>query len=292
MNFKEIWKFTKDTIKCYSDDNIPKLAASLTYYTIFSIAPIILIVITVAGIFFGREAIQGQITQNLSRFVKPETASLIESVVKNTSEMGTGIFAIVFGVIVLIIGATTVFMDMQDSLNIVWRVKKNPNSGIWDLVKSRLIAFVIVIGAGVLLLLSFLITSLIPVLQDLITQFIPVPQFLLNLLGYIISFAVVFVMFLMIFKVLPDVELKTRDVAIGTFVTTALFVLGQFLIGLYLNSASVGERFGPAGALIAFLVWVYYTSQVIFIGAEITYSYAVKYGSGIIPSSHAVSADS
>ncbi len=290
MNQKlsEIFQFSRDTIKRYREDRVSKFAASLTYYTIFSIAPIILIVVNVAGIFYRRESVQGEITAKLSSFIKPETASVIESAVKNTGDMGSGFLNIGIGVLVLIIGSTTVFMDLQDSLNRIWRVKKKPNSGALEVVKSRLTAFFIVIAAGFLLLISFLITSLIPVLQELITQYIPVPEFILNLVGYIISFSVVFALFLMIFKVLPDVELTARDVITGTLLTSILFVFGQFLISLFLNSTAVGEKFGPAGALIGLLIWVYYTAQIIYLGAEVTYSYASQYGSGIQPNHHAV----
>ncbi|MGE5411508.1 MAG: YihY/virulence factor BrkB family protein [Clostridiales bacterium] len=287
MRLKDIWGFLKEIFSEYSENKIPKLGASLAYYTIFSIAPLLIIVIAVAGFIFGKDAAQGQLYGQIKSMVGNEAAVLVQTAIKNSSSSSAGIIATVVGIITLIIGATAVFIEIQDSLNIIWRVKPKANKPLKEFLRTRFTSFALVISIGLLLMVSLVISAAISALTDIIDKYLHVPGYLFQLIDVVLSLSVIFVLFSMIFKMLPDVELSWKDVRIGALVTTILFVTGKYLIGLYLGRSSVSSVYGAASSLAIILVWIYYSSQILYLGAEFTYVYAVRYGSGVKPTAYA-----
>ena len=283
MKLSLIWNVTKETFSKWSDDKAPKLAASLSFYTIFSIAPLLLLIIAIAGFVFGNDAAQGRIVGELQSFVGKESAVLIQNAIKQSSNIQSGIIATVIGVVTLLLGASGVFLELQDSLNMIWKVRRKPGKAIMAFLKSRLISFALIIAVGALLMASLIVSTLITALSGFIERYISIPAFVLSLTDFIVSLIIMVVLFSMIYRVLPDVKLSWKDVRIGGIITSLLFILGKYLISLYLGRSSVSSTFGAAGSLAIFIVWIYYTAQILFLGAEFTYVYAVRFGSGVIP---------
>ncbi len=289
MNFKEIWETLKTITYEYSNDKVPKLAAALSYYTVFSLAPLLVIAIAVAGAIFGADAAQGRIVQELKSLVGFDGAQLIQTAIRKTNQTGGGTFAAIISVVTLGIAATAAFIELQDSLNIIWKVKPKPGRAILnELIRTRMVSFALVVAMGFLLLVSLLISAGLSALEDYLGSLLSIRPVILQLSNIVISLGVVYILFVLLFKVLPDVEISWKDVWIGALVTTILFVAGKFLIGLYLGRGSVGSTYGAAGSLAILLVWVYYSAQILFLGAEFTYVYATKFGSGAKPSAQAV----
>ncbi len=287
MIFKNIWEVIKETFSEWSDDQVPKLAASLSFYTVFSITPLLLIAIGVAGLIFGEAAAQGEIVNKIEDFVGKEGAVLVQEALKNSKESSTGILATVIGLVTLLIGASAVFLELQDSLNRIWDVRQKPGSSIKTLIRNRLLSFLLVISMGILLFATLLISALITGFMGFLSNYLAMPGFIFILVDLIVSLVLVTSLFAIVFKFLPDVELDWKDVKIGAFVTALLFVLGKYLISLYLSKSSYGSTFGAAGSLALLLVWIYYSAQIVYLGAEFTFVYAKRYGTGIRPSSYA-----
>lgn len=289
MNFKKIWDTLKAIIDEYSNDKVPKLAAALSYYTVFSVAPLLVIAIAVAGAIFGADAAQGRIVQEMKSLIGYDGAQMLQTAIRKTNQTGGGLIATVISVVTLGIAATAAFIELQDSLDIIWKVKPKPGGNfLKGFIRTRLISFALVVAMGFLLLVSLLVSAGLSALEDYLGSITAVPPVVLELANIVISLGVVYVLFVLLFKVLPDVEISWRDVWIGALVTTILFVAGKFLIGLYLGRGSVGSTYGAAGSLAILLVWVYYSAQILFLGAEFTYVYATRFGSGAKPSAHAV----
>ncbi|MGE5681920.1 MAG: YihY/virulence factor BrkB family protein [Bacillota bacterium] len=287
MNFKEIWSFIKQLFSEYSENKVPKLGASLAYYTIFSIAPLLIIAIAVAGFIFGKDAAQGQLSGQLKSLVGNEGAILIQTAIQNSSNVSSGIIATLVSILTLIIGATAVFIEIQDSLNTIWKVRPRSEKPFKDFFRTRLTSFILVVGMGFLLMVSLIVSAAISALTDLIDKYLSVPGYVFQLIDIVLSLSVIFVLFSMIFKLLPDVELKWKDVRTGALFTTILFVVGKYLIGLYLGKSSVSSVYGAASSLAIILVWIYYSSQILYLGAEFTYVYVQRYGPGVKPSAYA-----
>ncbi|MCU7496472.1 MAG: YihY/virulence factor BrkB family protein [Ignavibacteria bacterium] len=283
MKLSLVWNVLKETFTKWSDDKAPKLAASLSFYTIFSIAPMLLLIIAIAGFVFGNDAAQGRIVEQLQSLVGKESAVLIQNAIKQSSNLQSGIIATVIGIVTLLLGASGVFLELQDSLNMIWKVRRKPDTAVMAFLKSRLISFSLIIAVGVLLMASLIISTVISALSDFIERYISIPGFVLSLTDFIISLLIMVVLFSMIYRVLPDVKLSWKDVRIGGIITSLLFILGKYLISLYLGRSSISSTFGAAGSLAVFIIWIYYTSQILFLGAEFTYVYAVRFGSGIVP---------
>ena len=283
---KSIWNFIKDVFDKFIDDKAPKLGAALSFYTIFSLAPLLIISISVAGSIFGRRAARGEIVGQIKSFIGEDGAMLIQTTLRNvhhhTHESG---IALIVSVITLIIGSTIVFVDLQESLDMVWKVKPKPERGmIKGLLKDRIRSFSVVVGTGFLLLVSLIVSAVISSLNNYISeQFFELPVFFLQLSNMLVSLFIIFLLFMMIFKFLPDVKIEWRHVWVGALVTAVLFVLGKYLIGLYLGTSSLSSTYGAAGSLVILLLWVYYSSQILFLGAEFTQVYVEKYGEGIKP---------
>lgn len=291
MDFKRIWGFLKLIFSEYGNNKIPKLGASLAYYTIFSLAPLLIIAIAVAGFVFGEAAAQGKLYGEIKSLIGNEGAVLVQTAIKNSSSKSQGIIAAAISFLTLVLGAGAVFIEVQDSLNTIWKVKPKSEKTFRLFLRTRLVSFSLVIGMGFLLLVSLLVSAAISALTGLIDKYLPVPSILFQLTDILLSMLVMTALFSMVFKILPDVELSWKDVRVGAFVTTLLFVAGKYLIGLYLGKSSVSSVYGAASSLAIILVWIYYSSQILYLGAEFTYAYAVSFGSGIRPNALAELAD-
>ncbi len=287
IRLKGIWEFIKDVFNKFIDDKCPKLGAALSFYTIFSIAPIIVISIAVAAVIFGREAARGEVIEQIHSLVGYEGAKVIQTALKNAHYSARSFVTIITGFVTLIIGSTVVFVELQDSLNIIWKVKPKPGQNILKgLLRDRLQSFAMVIATGLLLLISLVISALISSINNYISMSLfNLPKFVLDISDIIISLILTFILFMMIFKFLPDVQIRWKHVWMGALVTSVLFILGKYLISLYLGTSSLGSTYGAAGSLVIFLLWIYYSAQILFLGAEFTQVYANKYGKGILPAS-------
>lgn len=284
MTARDAWQMTKETFSEWIDDKAPRKSAALAYYTIFSIAPILIIAIAIASLAFGREAAQGQINEQIRGILGPTGAEAIEDMLASNQSQGTGIFATLIGLGILLFGATGVFAELHDSLNGIWEVKPKPSSGIISTIRERFLSFTMVLGVGFLLLVSLAVSAALAAFGSYLSGMMPGMTVIAHGLNLLVSFGVVTLLFAMIYKVLPDVEISWRDVWIGAAGTAVLFVIGKFLIGLYLGQSSVSSSYGAAGALVIVLLWVYYAAQILFLGAEFTQVYARRYGSRIVAS--------
>ncbi len=273
-----LWALLTQTFAEWSDDNALRLGAALAYYTIFSLAPLLIVVIAIGGLVFGREAAQGQIIGQISGLIGREGAQAVSAMIAKASRPASGLLASAASLAAILLGATGVFGELQSGLNAIWDVR--PQSGGWrGMVRRRLTSFGIIMGMGFLLLVSLVIGAVLSALDTWFAAHVPVLQVILEALHVIVSFAVVTLLFAMIFKVLPDVRITWGDVAVGATVTALLFTIGQLLIGLYLGRTTIGSVYGAAGSLVVILVWVYYSSQILFFGAEFTQVYARRHGS-------------
>ena len=278
-NWKSLWSLIKESVKQWSDDYASSMGAALAYYTIFSIAPLLVIVIAVAGFFFGEKAASGQIFDQLRGLVGEHGASTIQAAVASASQTGHGVFAAVAGIVALLLGATTVFNELQTDLDRIWDTPKPESTGIWGMIRSKVLSFGVVLGIGFLLLVSLVLSAGISALGKFWSGWFPGWEIVLQAINFIVSFAVVTGLFALIYKLLPRCHIGWHDVWIGAGVTSLLFSIGKFLIGLYLGSSSVASSFGAAGSLVIVLLWVYYSAQIFLLGAEFTRTYSYRHGS-------------
>lgn len=289
LTAKGIWDVLKDAFKGFGEDKVPKLSASLAYYTVFSLGPLLIMIIYGCGIIFGRESIEGTVYNQINGFVGKEAADQIQSIIKNVALEGKGGVAAVIGIITLVIGATTVFAEIQDSVNSIWGLKAKPKLGIWKLVKDRLLSFGIIGSLGFLLLVSLGVSAIIDALGDKLKDTFPdVTLIVFYIINLLITLAVTTGLFGVIFKVLPDAKIKWKDVLGGAIATSVLFMIGKLLISLYISKSDIGNAYGAAGSLVILIVWIYYSAIILYFGAEFTKSYALKFGSEIHPSKFAI----
>jgi len=284
----EIWKFIEQVFDQWIEDKCPKLGAALSFYTIFSLSPLLVIVVSIAGFIFGKEAARGEIVYQIQDLVGTEGAMIVQTALKNSQYSADGLSALVISAVTLLIGSTVVFVELQDSLNLIWKVKRKPGSSILKVIKGffrvRSQSFAIVVATGFLMLSSLLVSALIASLNRYITDtFLSLPLYFLDVADILVSLFVIFIMFMMIFRILPDVDIKWKDVWLGSLVTSALFVLGKFLIGLYIGQSTLSSTYGAAGSLVIFLLWIYYSSQILFLGAEFIKVYIESRGGEIKP---------
>jgi membrane protein len=260
------------SLRAIAGHHLLQLSAAVSYYTLLSLAPIVLVAISVAGLAFGREAVQGRVVEEIRGLVGESGAEVIQSVIQNASEPGTSALSLVIGILLLLVGASTVFVQLQDALNQIWSVEAKPKrNAVWSFVKDRLLSAAMVLGIGFLLLVSLLVNAGLSAWSGWVASRgsaeFPI---LMQILNIVVSFGVITLLFAMIFRFLPDVRLAWRDVWFGAMVTAALFGGGKYAIGLYLGRASIGSAYGAAGSVVVLLVWVYYAALILFIGAEIT----------------------
>ncbi len=280
MHLKRIWGLVKKSIVAWVDDFAPSMGAALAYYTLFSIAPLLMIAIAVAGLAFGQEAAQGEIVGQIQGVIGREGAIAVEGLLKSANAPARGIFLTVVSVITLLIGATTVFAELQSDLDRIWRIPAPAKvNGIWILLRSRLLSFGLVLGLGFLLLVSLLVSAAIAAFGKWWDGAFEGWETLLQGLNFGFSLAVSALLFAVIYKYMPRARIAWRDVWVGAAVTAFLFEIGKILIGLYLGKTSVASGFGAAGSLVVLLVWVYFAAQIFLLGAEFTWVYAHEYGS-------------
>ncbi|HVG10337.1 MAG TPA: YihY/virulence factor BrkB family protein [Thermoanaerobaculia bacterium] len=290
MSLKPALDMLKESFNEWKEDDALQLGAALAYYTIFSIAPLLLIVIAVAGLVWGREAAQGQIYHQFDNLLGAEGAAALQTMVGNAAKQGdkTGILATVIAGITVLFGATGVFAQLQSALNKIWNVEPRPKSGIMGFIMTRVVSFGMILGIGFLLLVSLVVSAGMAAVDTYMSGMIPGSESVFQVIHFVIAFGVVTLLFAMIYRFLPDVKIAWRDVWIGAAITALLFTIGKFAIGLYLGHSSAASVFGAAGSLILVLLWIYYSTQILFFGAEITQVYARRYGSNIVPDENAV----
>lgn len=286
---KTIWKILRETVNQWLADDATRLSAALAFYTILSVAPLLVIVTAIAGWVYGTEAATKQLENQARSFVGDAGAEVLKTTVDHAKRPGEGIVATIIGVATLLFGASGVFGELQSSMNIVWNVKPKPGRGLMAKVRERFISFGMVLAVGFLLLVSLVITTILAGVGGYLNNQVPGLPVLMHIANFVLSFAVVTVLFALIFKFLPDVKIAWRDVWFGALVTAGLFTLGKYLIGLYLGRAGVATPFGAAGSVIAFVVWVYYSGLIVFFGAELTQVTARHYGRQIKPTENAMS---
>jgi membrane protein len=279
FSFSELKHLLAESWREWNADNAQRLGAALAFYTMLSIAPLLVIVIAVAGLAFGQEAAQGQIYTQMRGLVGKDGAEAIQTMIRGASNMGSGILATIIGVVMLMFAATGVVAELRSSLNAVWGVPPRLNAGWMDMVRERGYALAVVLACGFLLLVTLVVSAGLAAVGEMFGRMLPMPEAVLQAINMAISLAVITGIFALMFKYLPDVRLNWHDVFLGAAFTAVLFTVGKFLIGMYLGKASFGSAYGAAGSLVIVLVWVYYSAQIFFFGAEFTQVYAREHGS-------------
>ncbi|MES2957128.1 MAG: YihY/virulence factor BrkB family protein [Pseudomonadota bacterium] len=276
----QLWSLLKRAVSAWSDDYAPSMGAALSYYTVFSLAPVLLIVIAVAGLVFGQDAARGALFEQIADLMGSDASGAIEDMLNDVSKPTQGVFATLLGLVLLLIGATTVFGELQDALDRIWRAPQRDRSGgVWRLLRTRLLSFGMVLGVGFLLIVSLVLSAAVSALGKWWSPLFGGWEVLAQALTFILGLVVTTLGFAMIYKLMPRVKVEWRDVWIGAGVTALMFSLGRFLIGLYIGKSEVASGFGAAGSLAIIFVWVYYSAQIFLLGAEFTWAYATTYGS-------------
>jgi membrane protein len=265
------------------DQGVSRLGAALAFYTLFAIAPLFVIVLAIAGLWFGEEAARRELFSQISGLVGSDGGEAIQALVSAAHKPKTGAWATVIAVATLFVGATGVFVELQDALNSVWGVRRVPGRGLRNFIKDRLLSFALVIGIGFLLLVSLVLSAGFSALGKFMVGLLPAQATIWQGINFVVSFGVITLLFAMIFKVLPDVKIAWRDVWIGAILTALLFNLGKLLVGLYLGRSGVTSAYGAAGSLVIVLLWVYYSAQILFFGAKFTQIYSNRYGLHLEP---------
>lgn len=318
MSLSSIFTLLKDTFSEWSDDKAPRLGAALAYYTVFSISPLLIIVVAMAGFVFGRDAVQGQIVEQIQGLVGKDGAKVIQTMIQSAHKPSSNVIVTVIGIVTLILGAAGVFNELQDALNTIWKVAPKQGSSAMETIRSylktfrrsgfnrpsaqlkslfrvlipslrdRLMSFTVVLGVGFLLLVSLVLSAGLSALGKFLSGLLPGFIHVMQVLNFIVSFGVITVLFAMIYKILPDVEIKWKNVWMGAALTSLLFTIGKFLIGLYIGNSSVASSYGAAGSLVIILIWVYYAAQILFFGAEFTKVYTKMYDPRTAPQENAI----
>ena len=270
-------------------DNVPKLSAALAYYTIFSMGPMLVVIIFLANLFLGQQAAEGTIYEQAKDLVGDQAAIQIQEIIKNATLSGASNIAAIIGFTTLFIGATTVFSEIQDSVNLIWRLKVKAKRGWLKMLINRLLSFSLVVGLGFILLVSLFINTLVEGMMGRLQELFPKRSVqLIYISNLFITLFIISILFAIIFKVLPDAIIRWKDVAVGALVTAILFMIGKFGITFYINRSNIGSAYGAAGSLAVLFVWVYYSAMILYYGAEFTKCYAIKYGAEIRPNEYAV----
>jgi membrane protein len=280
----------KQTVQEFLQDKAPQLGAALAYYTVFSLAPLILVLLAIVGVLFRDDAAGAwnKITQQMSYFLDASAVQVVQNVAQQASQPGKSTVATVIGVALALFGASGVFGQLQDALNTIWGVKAKPGLGIWGFVRSRFLSFAMVAGVCFLLLVSLTIEALLKAFSQYVQSVLPGGLVVAMSVYITFDFAVIVLLFAMIFKFLPDITIQWRDVWIGAVMTAILFGIGKWLLGWYLGSGAAGSAYGPAGSLITLLLWIFYSSQLLLFGAEFTQVYAARAGRAFKPTEYAV----
>jgi membrane protein len=281
MSWRSIWRLLKETLDEWQQDKVDRMAAALAYYTLFSIAPLLVIAVAVAGAVFGQEAARGEIVTQIQGLLGKAGAEVVQAALANTQnpQAGNGIVPSIVSGLALLFGASGVFVQLQDSLNAVWNVEPSPQAGVKAVVRKRIFSFAMVITIGFILMVSLVVSAGLAALSTFTNQLFPALAVFWKLFNLAISLGVFTLLFALIYKYLPDIRIAWRDVFIGAFFTSVLFSIGKELLGLYLGNGAFGSTYGAAGSLVTVLAWIYYSVQIMLFGAEFTQVYTRKYGS-------------
>lgn len=289
LTVKGIWQVLKHSGTGFMKDKVPKLSSSLAFYTIFSLGPMLIVVIYLSDLFWGQEAIEGMVYGQISKLVGHKAALQIQEIIKNAAISGNNTFNATVGFITLIIGATTVFAEIQDSINTIWKLKVKAEKGWITILKNRLLSFSLVVSLAFLLLVSLIINGLVEGFMDKLQEIFPqITIILVYIVNQVLILLITSSLFAIIFKVLPDAVIRWKDVAVGAIVTAVLFMAGRLAISVYIGRSNFGSAYGAAGSLVVLLLWIYFSSIILYFGAEFTKAYAVKYGNEIKPDKYAV----
>ncbi|MEM1393922.1 MAG: YihY/virulence factor BrkB family protein [Cyanobacteria bacterium P01_H01_bin.150] len=288
MSLKQIWRLLKETFKEWNEDKASRLAAALSYYTVFSLAPLLIITIAIAGAVFGDDAARGEIVRQIQGLVGKDGAEVIQTALENAQRPDTRNLASIISIGVLLFGASNVFAQIQDALNTIWEVKPKPGRSLVQTLRKRFLSFAMVGGVGFLLLVSLIVNTGLSAMVNYFSGLVPGVDWIWQIANLAISFAIITFLFAIIYKFMPDVKIDWSDVWVGSAITSLLFVIGKSLLGLYLGNGSFGSAYGAAGSLVVVLAWINYAAQIIFFGAEFTQVYARKYGSQIVPDKNAM----
>ncbi|MGF1536144.1 MAG: YihY/virulence factor BrkB family protein [Elainellaceae cyanobacterium] len=290
MSPKQVWRLLKEAFQEWNKDDASRLAAALAFYTIFSLAPLLILVIAIASLVFDQDTVRGQIMAQMGTLIGDSGADALGTVLDNANRPGesSGWIASIVSVVLLLVGATGVLAQLQTSLNIVWNVTSRPDMGVLDFVRKRLLSLGMIVAIGFLLLVSLVASSVISGLAGYLQGLMPGLDTLTQIANLVLSFIIITLLFALIYRFLPDVRIAWGDIWFGAAVTALLFSLGKYGIGLYLGNSSIGSAYGAAGSVIVLLVWIFYSAQIVFFGAEITQVYARRYGSQIEPNQYAV----
>jgi membrane protein len=260
-------------------DNAPRLGAALAFYTLFSLAPVLIVTVSLAGVVFGDKAAQGEIVRQFQGLIGTQGAIAIETIIQSTNRPALGVFATTFGVLAIFIGASGAFNELQDALDMIWKVD-NRTKSFWTVtIKQRLLSLGLVLATGFLLLTSLVVTAFLSATEKYISNLLPKSLVLLESINLVFSFCIITLLFALIFKFIPDTAIPFRDVWMGAAVTSILFTVGKVIIGFYLGHSALASAYGAAASLVIFLIWIYYSAQILLFGAELTHVYALKYGS-------------
>lgn len=280
MHIKPFFGLIKKAVGAWLDDYAPSMGAAIAFYTVFSLAPLVIIVIAIAGFFWGREAVQGQLFEQVSALVGQEGGKAVEAVVQGAQEPKQGVVATIASVVVLIVGSTTVFSELQSALDRIWKVPAAEKpSGIWNMIRARLLSLGLVFALAFLLMVSLVVSAILSALGGWAAGLLPAWEVLLHAINILVALGITTVLFAMIYRFMPSASVAWHDVWTGAIVTAVLFEVGKFLIGLYVGKASVASSYAAAGSLVVVLIWVYYAAQVFLLGAEFTWVYANEHGS-------------
>jgi membrane protein len=267
----------KEACRGWSEHRAQRLGAAVAFYTTLALAPLAVVAIAIAGYFFGEEAARGGIVNQIEHFVGRDGATMIQALIQKAGEPHQSRIATAISLGLLLFGATSVFAELKDSLDTIWEVKAKPGLGLWMILKTQVLAFTVVLGTGLVLLASLILTATLTFFTSWVGKWLPVPVWTAYLLDMLVSFIVVTLLFALIFKLLPAVTVHWKDVWIGAVLTAALFMIGKSLIGVYISSVSIGSIYGAAGSLVVVLIWTYYSSQILFFGAELIRAYATSH---------------
>lgn len=277
---QKYWAMLKDTYDCWDKHEAPRLGAALAFYTVLSISPLVIFVVKLVSLVIDKTQAQSHVIGQVQAMVGPQGAEAIQSLLQNAQKPSTGWAATAIGLLTLLFGASGVFTELRSALNKIWGVDANISAGVWGLLRERFFSFGMVLSIGFLLLVSLLFSAGLAAAGKFFGGLLPVPAWILSAINFLVSFVGIAVLFALIFKFVPETKVRWRDVRLGAVITALLFTIGKLLIGLYIGKASVGSPYGAAGSLIVVTIWVYYSAQIFFFGAEFTHIFAEAQGDG------------
>jgi membrane protein len=288
LRLKSVWLLLKDSAIAWDNDNIGQQGAALAFFTVLSLSPLLIIVVVLSSFGFGREAASGHLVSQIRGLIGIEGARFVQSLITNAYKSDSNLPAAIFSIVMLLVGASAVFISLRDSLNTIWRIQQKPIGIIRAFLRGRYLSFAMMLGIGFLLLVSLILSAALAAMSDYLSKILPILTGLVSLLDFIISFVGITAIFAFMFKFLPAATLRWKDVVVGAAVTSLLFSIGKLAIGLYLGNGAIGSTFGAATSLVIIMLWAYYSSQIVLFGAEFTRLYAMRFGTKILPSAGAV----